>query len=590
MYMGNYDKFPCVEIPGHQGEVWTGYTAVKDQLLLDVQKQKGAGKKRVVLSIDCYPGVLYEELLENLINPLPAVEVIFTDERVFPSSERVTERVRDRMTEDRVFGQMCLETYEDLILREQTEKLREKIEQTEGLIIIYGAGASLLYEPDIYVYADMARWEIQQRLRSGRVRNWKNSLNYTDNLMKFKWGYFFEWRIADRHKKKHLQDFQYILDTNQVMQPKLLTGYAFRAGLSEAVKRPFRVVPFFDPGVWGGQWMKEVCGLDKQEKNYAWCFDCVPEENSLLLLLDDVPVEIPSLDVVMSHPIELLGKRVYARFGAEFPIRFDFLDTWDGENLSLQVHPLVSYIQDKFGMHYTQEESYYILDAKEEEHPVVYLGVKNGVEKEKLLAALELAQDGAHPFPAEEYINAIPVKKHDHVLIPPGTIHCSGKNTMVLEISATPYIFTFKLWDWGRLGLDGKPRPIHLEHGREVIQFDRNTDWVEAQLIHQNRTVSEEEGHLQETTGLHELELIETTRDWFDKKIKCETKGSVNVLNLVEGKKVTVEAVDGSFKPFVVHYAETFIVPEAVKEYYLVPDPDRTEKTGVICARVRTWN
>lgn len=49
---------------------------------------------------------------------------------------------------------------------------------------------------------------------------------------------------------------------------------------------------------------------------------------------------------------------------------------------------------------------------------------------------------------------------------------------MVLEISATPYIFTFKLWDWQRLGLDGLPRPINIEHGKHVIQWDRTTKWV----------------------------------------------------------------------------------------------------------------
>ena len=71
---------------------------------------------------------------------------------------------------------------------------------------------------------------------------------------------------------------------------------------------------------------------------------------------------------------------MHARFGAEFPIRFDFLDTVDGQNLSLQVHPLTEYIQQTFGMHYTQDESYYILDTKPGADTCVYLGVKNGVE------------------------------------------------------------------------------------------------------------------------------------------------------------------------------------------------------------------
>lgn len=64
-----------------------------------------------------------------------------------------------------------------------------------------------------------------------------------------------------------------------------------------------------------------------------------------------------------------------------------------------------------------------------------------------------------------------------------------------------------------------------------------------------------------------------------------ETKDSVNMLNLVEGDAVTVYSVDGSFEPYEVHYAETFIVPASVKEYILQPKTGK--KVGVICARVR---
>src|SRR5690606_26246803 len=168
--------------------------------------------------------------------------------------------------------------------------------------------------------------------------------------------------------------------------PKMATGQAVRDGLRHTLTRPFRVVPFFDPGPWGGQWMKEVCDLDQSEINYAWCFDCVPEENSLRLRFGTIDFEIPSLNLVLYEPKELLGAPVYSRFGPEFPIRVDFLDTMDGGNVSLQVHPTPEYIQEHCGMHYTQEESYYMLDAAEEAY--VYLGMKDTVQPDVMIKEL----------------------------------------------------------------------------------------------------------------------------------------------------------------------------------------------------------
>jgi len=265
----------------------------------------------------------------------------------------------------------------------------------------------------------------------------------------------------------------------------------------------------------------------------------------------------------------LLGENVYARFGAEFPIRFDFLDTMDGGNLSLQVHPSNEYIREHFGVFYTQDESYYMLDVKED--AFVYLGLKENVEPAAMITDLESAQDGGPWFDAEKHIEKWPVKKHDHVLIPAGTVHCSGKNSMVLEISATPYIFTFKLWDWGRLGLDGLPRPINIGHGKQNIEWSRTTDWVAKNLLHRVETMAEGDGWREERTGLHETEFIETRRHWFSKKVLHDTEGNLNVLNLVEGREAIVESPTGAFEPFVVHFAETFIVPAAVGEYSIRP-------------------
>jgi len=188
-----------------------------------------------------------------------------------------------------------------------------------------------------------------------------------------------------------------------------------------------------------------------------------------------------------------------------------------------------------------------------------------------MIQDLERAQKGEISFDADAYINRISAKKHDHFLIPAGTIHCSGSGSMVLEVSATPYIFTFKLWDWDRVGLDGLPRPVHIAHGKEVIQFDRDTDWVMNNLVGQVEKIAEGDGWMEERTGLHNREFIETRRHWFSKPVCHETNGSVNVLNLIEGEEAIVESLDNSFEPFVVHYAETFIVPAAVKRYQIRP-------------------
>ncbi|WP_455963859.1 class I mannose-6-phosphate isomerase, partial [Bacteroides bouchesdurhonensis] len=423
-------------------------------------------------------------------------------------------------------------------------------------ILIFGTGASLVAPQDaLIIYADMARWEIQQRFRRHEVMALGVD-NRTEMVsLQYKRGYFNDWRVCDSYKDRLFSRIDYWIDTHIAGSPKMIDRETFFKGIEATIKTPFRVVPFFDPAPWGGQWMKEVCDLDRERKNFGWCFDCVPEENSLYFEINGVRFELPSIDVVLLKSKELLGEPVESRFGKDFPIRFDFLDTMQGGNLSLQVHPTTQFIRESFGMYYTQDESYYLLDAGED--AVVYLGVKEGVDKEAMINDLRTAQKGEEIFDTEKYINKIPAKKHDHFLIPGGTIHCSGANSMVLEISSTPNLFTFKLWDWQRLGLDSKPRPINIERGKHVINWDRDTEYVHQYLRNQFEEVASGEGWVEERTGLHPNEFIETRRHRFSSSVLHHTNDSVNVLNLLEGEEVVVESPTHSFEPFVVHYAET---------------------------------
>ena len=571
----NYEKHPRTRIHGFKEEVFSGYEDIIEEL------KKRCAKRPFVLTVDCYPGVDDGELL-GALKALGADRVILTEE-LFKGEQTIRQQLKYQLTDDRVFGKLYAGEIRDFMDEEKLEKAAAEVKDASGLTLIYGFGAALVSPGVLLVYADLARWEIQLRYRRG-MGNYRADNGDEDILKKYKRGFFVEWRIADKHKAEHFESIGYLLDTNRSGEPKMISGRAFRTALGETAARPFRTVPYFDPGVWGGQWMKEVCGLDAQAPNFAWSFDGVPEENSLLFDFDGTVVEVPAMDLVLYQPRNLLGEAVFARFGAEFPIRFDFLDTMGGQNLSLQVHPLTEYIKKQFGMQYTQDESYYILDAGDD--AVVYLGLKDGIDREEMIADLKRAQEGERPFDADRYINRFPAKKHDHFLIPAGTCHCSGQNAMVLEISATPYIFTFKLWDWGRVGLDGKPRPIHIEHGEKVIQWDRTTEWVKENLVNAFYTVSEADGAVEEHTGLHELEFIETRRYWFDRPIDLNTEGTVHMLNLVEGAAAMVESPEGAFEPYEVHYAETFIVPAAVGAYRVRPK-NADERIGLIKAYVR---
>jgi mannose-6-phosphate isomerase class I len=415
----------------------------------------------------------------------------------------------------------------------------------------------------------MARWEIQLRMRKNLVDNIGINDKEESIEKQYKRAYFVDWRVCDDLKKALLSNFDFVLDTNTPNEPKLATGNAIRSALTKATNQPFSVVPYFDAGPWGGQWMKEKFDLDKNTANYAWSFNCVPEENSLLIEFSNANFEIPSINVVFYKPLELLGPVVYNEFGAEFPIRFDFLDTMDGGNLSLQVHPVKEYIREQFGMAYTQDESYYIIDAGE--NAFVYLGTNDNINPDDMIDELKRSQSEGQVFDAEKYATKWGAKKHDHFLIPAGTVHCSGKDCMVLEISATPYIFTFKLWDWGRLGMDGRPRPISIEHGQNVIQWDRTPEWTRNNLINQFEEINFGEGWVEEKTGLHDLEFIETRRYWFDCKVAHHTKDTLNVLMIVDGEQAVVESPTSVFEPFVVNFCEAFIVPAKVGAYTVSP-------------------
>ena len=573
MRKANYDRFPSTKISGTVIQGWENICSLLEEHL----------KAYPALAVDFYTGVYEEEVINELHRLSPA---LFIDTRDLMKPESEIKAMTARfMTDDVLFGYVTNITLNDYFDQDKLKKAREEVIATKGKVVVVGSGAAMVVPAEaVLVYADMARWEIQQRFRRHEVKalgidNRKDAVS-----LQYKRGYFNDWRVCDKYKESLFDKVDFWLDTHIATEPKMIDQTTFFKGIEETVHSPFRIVPFFDPAPWGGQWMKEVCDLDPEKENYGWCFDCVPEENSLYFEVYGVRFELPSVDLVLLKTRELLGEPVEARFGKDFPIRFDFLDTVGGGNLSVQVHPTTQFIRENFGMYYTQDESYYLLDAKE--GATVYLGLKTGIDKNEMIEDLRKAQKGEIVFNTEKYVNKLPAKKHDHYLIPGGTVHCSGSEALVLEISSTPNLFTFKLWDWQRLGLDGKPRPINVERGKEVIDWKRDTEYVKQHLANHLTKISEGDGWREERTGLHPNEFIETRRHWFTKPVTHHTNNSVNVLNLIEGEEAIIESPNGAFKPFVVHYAETFIIPANVNEYIISP---YGKSAGKECATIKAY-
>jgi len=380
-----YDRFPSIA-SGTADECLAGWNAVGEHL----SRRVGSCG---VIAIESYPAVNLDEIQDALRQFFPGTRFVCTESFLRPPTE-INEMVGPVLGDDPVFGQMNSIEIADFFDPQKLAEAKRSCAAAPGeLVIIIGTGASLICpNPSFLVYADLARWEIQMRQRREEVGNLGADNCNDPPYLKYKRAFFVDWRSADRLKVRLFDRIDLLLDTNIPGNPKAIGGDVFRRSLRKAVARPFRVVPFFDPGPWGGHWMERVLGVPvNNAPNHAWCFDCVPEENSLLLGFGEERVEIPALDLVLAHPRELLGESVVARFGAEFPIRFDFLDTVGGGNLSLQVHPLTSYIREHFGMDYTQDESYYMLDAGE--GAGVYLGLKENIDRAAMVRDLDRAQN-----------------------------------------------------------------------------------------------------------------------------------------------------------------------------------------------------
>ncbi len=560
-----------------------------DKIASELQRAIGRGRvEKPILVVDCYPGVDELQVLNALQSRLAPKLVIHAADAYHPT-EIIDKLVAPFLgSDDSMFGRMAGLSLVNFFNAEPLWRFRRTIDELkEGLVLVVGCGASLIAWGHILVYADLTRQTVQQRFHNNEIGNLATDNRTTPAKLKYKRAFFVDWRVADRWKRPLITRWDYVLDTNNPFEPGLADAVDVRSALREAVTRPFQLVPAYETAPWGGPQMNEAFDLDHTWGGFGWRFDCVPEENSLLLGLGDARFELPALDLVYYQPRALLGDAVYSRFGDVFPVCFKILDATVAKKDWLQVHPLAEYVRQNFGVRYTQDESYYLLDAGAD--ACVHVGLREGVDLALMQRDLEMAHSGGTRFPAEKYTNQFPAKRHDHFLIPAGTVHGSGTHSKVLQIAATSYIFSLEMWNWKRLSWNSKAKPIRLAPDLVEGQREHDATWMKENLVNHTEPLRTGDGWREEKTGARERNFIETHRCWFTKKVPHDTNGSVNVINLVAGAEAVIESPTDAFAPYVVHYAETVIVPASVGQYTVRPHgPADGQECVTIKASVRT--
>lgn len=221
---------------------------------------------------------------------------------------------------------------------------------------------------------------------------------------------------------------------------------------------PFLFKPNFHITVWGGNRLRPYKGLEPSEEpiGESWEVSAVP--SSISMIANGVYAGEDLISVIKKDPAKILGEAVSAKYGGELPLLVKFIDA--RQDLSIQVHPNDEMAMREHGKK-GKSEMWYIIKA--DEGARIYAGFKKQIRPEEYR---QRVADGT----IVEVLADHQVKPGDVFYLPAGRVHSIGGGIMLAEVQQTSDL-TYRIFDYNRPGLDGKPRVLHTELAAKALDY-----------------------------------------------------------------------------------------------------------------------
>lgn len=305
---------------------------------------------------------------------------------------------------------------------------------------------------------------------------------------------------------------------------------------------PLKFKTIFKSVVWGGEKIAPFKGVETDQHNIGESWELSGVKGNESVVAEGELAGKTVAELAAEYKGELLGQKVYEKTGTEFPLLVKFIDARD--DLSIQVHPDDKLAAERHNGSKGKTEMWYVVQADEKAH--LMSGLTKNITPEEYASKVD---DNT----VTEVLHDYNVKAGDVFFLPAGRIHSIGSGCFIAEIQQTSDI-TYRIYDFGRKGLDGKPRELHTELSKAAIDYTVLPDYKTAYTEKQN-----EENEIVSceyfTTSLYDLDKPVTKEvkslDSFLIVICTEGKGSLtdsegNTVSLRQGETVLVPACTGS--------------------------------------------